>query len=135
MEKFFDAGTLSQEDLVAGLERAVAASRIFPVFCAPTSCSAVTATGNGTNTIFPVYKLVSAHMCGFHFDGTRRYDSPHANCDGNPFPTAGDSSGNNYFVFRIVNFRTSSSNDESECALGAECDGGLRRTRLTGGGE
>ena len=105
---------------------------IFPVFCAPTSCSAVTATGNGTNTIFPVYKLVSAYMCGFHFDATNRYDSPHANCSGNPFPTAGDNTSNNYFVFKIINFRTSVSNKESECALGADCDGGLRRTRLTG---
>jgi hypothetical protein len=104
---------------------------IFPVFCAPTSCSAVTASGNGTNTVFPVYKLVSAYMCGFHFDSTRKYDSVHDNCGGNPYPTAGDSSGNNYFVFKIVNFRASSSNVESECALGAECDGGLRRTRLT----
>lgn len=34
MEKFFDAGTLSQEDLVAGLERGIAAGRIFPVLCA-----------------------------------------------------------------------------------------------------
>ena len=31
MEKFFDAGTLSQEDLVAGLKRGVAVARIFPV--------------------------------------------------------------------------------------------------------
>ena len=31
MEKFFDAGTLSQDDLVAGLKRGVAAARIFPV--------------------------------------------------------------------------------------------------------
>ncbi len=31
MEKFFDAGTLGQEDLVAGLKRAVAAGRIFPL--------------------------------------------------------------------------------------------------------
>ena len=31
MEKFFDAGTLSQEDLVGGLKRGVAAARIFPV--------------------------------------------------------------------------------------------------------
>ena len=31
MEKFFDAGTLTQEELVAGLKRAVAASRVFPV--------------------------------------------------------------------------------------------------------
>ena len=31
MEKFFDAGTLTQEELVAGLKRGVAAARIFPV--------------------------------------------------------------------------------------------------------
>src|ERR671912_1822919 len=31
MEKFFDAGTLSQDDLVVGLKRGVAAARIFPV--------------------------------------------------------------------------------------------------------
>jgi elongation factor G len=33
MEKFFDAGTLTQEDLVSGLKRGVAAGRIFPVVC------------------------------------------------------------------------------------------------------
>nr|WP_300045467.1 pilus assembly protein TadG-related protein [uncultured Nocardioides sp.] len=105
---------------------------VFPVFCAPSSCSAVTASGNGTNTVFPVYKLVSAYPCGYHFDKNSYYDATHANCAGNPFSTAGDSSSNNYFVFKIVNFRTSVSNSKSECALGAECDGGLRRTRLTG---
>src|SRR5262245_4222795 len=31
MEKFFDAGTLTQEDLVVGLKRGVAAARIFPL--------------------------------------------------------------------------------------------------------
>ena len=34
MEKFFDAGTLTQEELSAGLARAVRAARIFPVLCA-----------------------------------------------------------------------------------------------------
>jgi elongation factor G len=34
MEKFFDAGTLTQEELTAGLGRAVRAGRLFPVFCA-----------------------------------------------------------------------------------------------------
>jgi elongation factor G len=33
MEKFFDAGTLTQEELVSGLKRSVAAGRIFPVVC------------------------------------------------------------------------------------------------------
>jgi elongation factor G len=34
MEKFFDAGTLSQEELLAGLRRGIGAGRIFPVVCA-----------------------------------------------------------------------------------------------------
>ncbi|HJR62021.1 MAG TPA: elongation factor G [Vicinamibacterales bacterium] len=33
MEKFFDAGTLTQDELVAGLKRGMAAARIFPLFC------------------------------------------------------------------------------------------------------
>ncbi len=33
MEKFFEAGTLTQEELVGGLKRGVAAGRIFPVLC------------------------------------------------------------------------------------------------------
>jgi elongation factor G len=33
MEKFFDAGTLSQEELLEGLKRGIAAGRLFPVFC------------------------------------------------------------------------------------------------------
>ena len=33
MEKFFEAGTLTQEELTAGLGRAVRAGRLFPVFC------------------------------------------------------------------------------------------------------
>src|SRR6185436_7417691 len=34
MEKFFEAGTLTQEELTAGLNRAVAGAKLFPVFCA-----------------------------------------------------------------------------------------------------
>ena len=33
MEKFFEAGTLTQEELVGGLKRAVRAGRVFPLFC------------------------------------------------------------------------------------------------------
>jgi elongation factor G len=41
MEKFFDAGTLTQDELVRGLKRAIAAARIFPVLC----CSATANAG------------------------------------------------------------------------------------------
>ena len=33
MEKFFDAGTLTQEELVAGLKRGVAAGAHLPAWC------------------------------------------------------------------------------------------------------
>ena len=33
MEKFFEEGTLTQEELVAGLRTAVLARKIFPLFC------------------------------------------------------------------------------------------------------
>ena len=39
MEKFFEAGTLTQEELVAGLKRGVTAGRIFPVLCASASAN------------------------------------------------------------------------------------------------
>src|SRR4051794_4516739 len=32
MEKFFDAGTLTQDELIAGLRRGVAAAKVFPLF-------------------------------------------------------------------------------------------------------
>jgi elongation factor G len=34
MERFFDTGTLTQEELLAGLKRGVSSGRIFPVLCA-----------------------------------------------------------------------------------------------------
>ncbi len=37
MEKFFDAGTLTQEELGGGLKRGIAAGRVFPVMCASAS--------------------------------------------------------------------------------------------------
>jgi elongation factor G len=38
MERFFDAGTLTQEELLSGLKRGIGAGRVFPVLC--TSASA-----------------------------------------------------------------------------------------------
>ena len=34
MERFFDAGTLTQEELLSGLKRGVSAARVYPVLCA-----------------------------------------------------------------------------------------------------
>jgi elongation factor G len=39
MEKFFEAGTLTQEELLSGLKRGIAAGRVFPVLCASASAN------------------------------------------------------------------------------------------------
>lgn len=109
---------------------------VFPVFCSPPQCDASSIEGTGTNAIYPVYKLVTAVICGFHFSKTERDHSTTGECDGLPTSMyAGDDESDNtvnYMIIKFINFRSSGSNVESECALGAACDGGLRRTRLTG---
>lgn len=109
---------------------------ILPVFCAPPQCSQSTIEGNGTNAVYPVYKMVSAIVCGYHFSKQERYVRTTGECAGIPsLYTGAEWDANNtvnFMLFKYLNQRTSGSNQESECALGAECDGGLRRTRLTG---
>ena len=39
MEKFFEAGTLTQDELLSGLKRGIAAGRVFPVLCASASAN------------------------------------------------------------------------------------------------
>jgi Flp pilus assembly protein TadG len=107
---------------------------IFPVFCVAPQCSEDTTSGSGTGTVFPVYKLVAGVVCGYHFSDKEKHHSTTGECTGNPYLAANDPDGgndNNYLVIKYISVRTSGSNAESECALGATCDGGLRRTRLT----
>lgn len=108
---------------------------IFPVFCAVPQCSASSIEGTGTTAVYPVFKLVAAVVCGFHFSKTERYVSNTGQCAGRPtmYTTAEWDAGNttNFLILRYVNERTSASNEDSECALGSECDGGLRRSRLS----
>lgn len=108
---------------------------LFPVFCAPPQCSDSTSDGSGTNATYPVYKMISAVVCGYHFSASEKKHSTSGECAGLPvsMQAGNDPSGNseNYLVIKYINERTSGSNVDSECALGDDCDGGLRRTRLT----
>ncbi len=108
---------------------------IFPVFCAPPQCSSTTINGSGNNATFPVYKLLGAVICGYHFSKQEKYHSTTGECAGLPTTmyAGNDESGNtvNYLIIKYVQVSASGSNQESECSLGhTTCDGGLRRTRL-----
>lgn len=108
---------------------------IFPVFCAPPQCSDSTIDGSGNNATFPVYKLLGAVICGYHFSKNERYHSTSGECSGLPSDMkAGDDTSDNsvnYLIIKYVQISASGSNIEAECSLGnANCDGGIRRTRL-----
>lgn len=108
---------------------------IFPVFCAPPQCSDSTIDGSGNNATFPVYKLLGAVICGYHFSQNEAYHSTSGECSGLPsnMYAGNDPSGNqvNYLIIKYVQISASGSNVESECSLGnLNCDGGIRRTRL-----
>lgn len=110
---------------------------VFPVFCAPPQCTSTTIDGSGNNATFPIYKLVGAVICGYHFSNNEKYHSSEDECTGLPsnMHAGDDDSGNNvnYIVIKYVQISTSGSNEATGCALGSTngCDGGIRRTRLT----
>ena len=110
---------------------------VFPVFCAPPQCSSTTIDGSGNNATFPIYKLLGAVICGYHFSNNEKYHSASGECAGLPsnMYAGNDNSGNqvNYLIIKYVQLSASGSNEASGCALGSTtgCDGGVRRTRLT----
>lgn len=113
---------------------------VFPVFCAPPQCSTTTVDGEGNNATFPVYKLLGAVLCGYHFSkkNDERYAPriPDSECEDMPTNmwTAAewDSNSANFLIIKYATVSTSGSNTPTECGLGSTtgCDGGARRTRL-----
>ncbi len=112
---------------------------IFPVFCAPPQCSSSTIDGQGNNATFPVYKLLGAVLCGYHFSRHERYAPTQPQpreCAGMPTNlwTAAewDSNSANFLIIKYAAVSTSGSQQPTECGLGSTngCDGLARRTRL-----
>lgn len=112
---------------------------IFPVFCAPPQCATSTIDGEGNNATFPVYKLLGAVLCGYHFSKNEKYAPRAVGSECEDMPTdmwtaaEWDSNSANFLIIKYANVSTSGSNQPTECAIGSTdgCDGGARRTRLT----
>ncbi len=113
-----------------------------PVFCtpAPGLCATSSIEGTGTNAIFPVHKLISVQICGYHFG-----KQPFRQYVGNSTPgCAGyatdmsnlmaDTTDDVYLLMVAQNLQVSNVTADSECALGDECDNGLRQVRMVSGG-
>ena len=87
------------------------AESLFPVFCVEPQCSASTVEGSGTNSTFPVYKMVAAVVCGYRFSKNEKYYSTTGACAGNTFTGVGDPDDNqtNYIVIKYITSLTSGS--------------------------
>lgn len=121
-----------------------------PVFCGYPPCNPVAVTpgddvAGGNNVKYPIYRIVSVEICGFHFGSAparQRYDGLCADsnmppgtvdANGKPLPyraTEGDNQ-TNYFLVVFRSEVVAPVFGASTCTIGdATCDGGLRRTVL-----
>jgi Flp pilus assembly protein TadG len=95
---------------------------------------ASTVRGNGTGAIFPVHKLAGMVVCGYHFGKqTNNHYEPKTNpaCANSTVGVMADGTTDNYLVVVFTQIMTSGDYTANHCALGTECDGGVRRVRLT----
>lgn len=114
-----------------------------PVFCspAPGRCATTSVVGTGTTAIFPVHKLISVQVCGYHFGSmpSRKYvGSSSPNCSGYSSSMTNlmaDGSDDIYLLMVAQNLQISNVTADSDCDLGDDdCDGGLRQVRMVSGG-
>lgn len=114
-----------------------------PVFCAPSPglCATSSISGSGTNAVFPVHKLISVEVCGYHFgsQSNNRYVSatPSPACAAHPTELSElqlDGTPAVYLLMVARNLQVSNVTADSSCRLGAACDGGLRQVRMVSGG-
>ena len=90
MEKFFEEGTLSQEELVAGLKRGVANGRIFPVVC-------TSSTAN-----IGIQPLLDAIIAYVQSPAERAFTAAEAKGEGDVSVDAADSAPVAAFVWKTV---------------------------------
>lgn len=112
-----------------------------PVFCSPSpgKCATTSVIGTGSNAIFPVHKLISVQVCGYHFghQTSRKYVGSSA-CSGYSSDLSNlmaDGSDDVYLLMVAHNLQVSNVTADSDCELGDDkCDGGLRQVRMVNGG-
>lgn len=110
-----------------------------PIFCAPSTCATSSVVGTGTNAIFPVHRLVSVNVCGYHFGSqpSRRYaPTPTGSCTTISSALQALLTDNSSDVYLLVTYRSmqvSGNTGATTCRLGDPCDGGLRQVRMIAG--
>jgi Flp pilus assembly protein TadG len=106
-----------------------------PAFCGTPTCDpgAVSPDG-GSNTIYPVFRLVAVRICGFHFgNGSGSYDRLTGDCAANPNGFDADINDNqrNFLLVSVQQVNVSGPIVSTGCKVGDPCDTGLRQVNMT----
>jgi hypothetical protein len=106
-----------------------------PAFCGTPTCDpgAVSVAG-GSNTIYPVFRLIAVRLCGFHFgNGNGVYSKMTGACANNPSNFNASVGGNqrNYLLVSVQQVNVSGPIVSTNCKIGDPCDTGLRQVNMT----
>jgi len=132
-----DPGMLRDSPSKAALQSLIDSGETvyFPVFCGTTACDppAIHADG-GDNSIFPVFRIVAARLCGYHLGNGAGgyYQTSDGDCGSSSFDASVGGPHRNYLLLSIQSTNVSSPITSAECNIGDPCDTGLREVRMTG---
>jgi hypothetical protein len=135
-----EPGNLRDSGSLAALRGLVDSEKTFylPAFCGPPACAtgAVTADG-GSNTIYPVFRIIAVRLCGFHLgNGNGIYSKMTGDCANNPSGFDASVGGNqrNYLLLSAQQVNVGDvplADGGGNCRLGDECDMGIRQVSMT----
>jgi hypothetical protein len=130
-----EPGNLRDSGSRAALTNLVNSEQMFflPAFCGGTTCNpgAVTTDG-GSNTIYPVFRIIAVRLCGYHL-GNNDHSKMTGICANNPsnFNTSVGGPHRNYLLVAVQKTNVTGGETTSTCQIGDPCDTGLREIRMT----
>lgn len=132
-----DPGNMRDNGSLSAMKALVDSGETFflPAFCGTPVCNpgAVSPDG-GSNTIYPVFRLIAVRLCGFHFgNGNGTYQTSAGDCGNNPSNFNASSGGNqaNYMLVSVQQVNVSGPIVNTGCTVGQPCDTGLRQVTMT----
>jgi hypothetical protein len=106
-----------------------------PAFCGTPTCNpGAVSVGGGSNTIYPVFRLIGVRLCGYHFGNGSNgsYQKTNGSCATTTFNASTGGNQRNYILVSVQQVNVSGPIVNTGCSVGAPCDTGLRQVAMTG---
>ncbi|WP_159081626.1 TadE/TadG family type IV pilus assembly protein [Nocardioides sediminis] len=133
-----DTGNLRDDGSLDALKALVDSEEQFflPVFCGTPTCNpGAVSPDPGGNTIYPVFRIISVRLCGYHLGNGAKgsHSKMTGDCANNPsgFNATSGGAHRNYLLVTVLQTNVSGSTRDV-CDIGDPCDTGLRQVRMTG---